>query len=41
VRDVTATSFKLSVKLESAGPYNLVASNSTGAVSNVATITVK
>jgi hypothetical protein len=29
------------VKLENAGPYNLVVSNSTGAVSNVAVFTVK
>jgi len=41
VRDATNSSFKLSVKLENAGPYNLVVSNSTGAVSNVAVFTVK
>jgi len=41
VREVTTSSFKLSVKLETAGPYNLVVSNSTGAVSNVAVVTVR
>jgi hypothetical protein len=41
VREVTANSFKLSVKLEMAGPYNMVVSNATGAVSNVAVLTVK
>jgi hypothetical protein len=41
VREVTASSFKLNIKLEMAGPYNLVVSNSTGAVSNVAVLTVK
>lgn len=41
VREVTPTSFKLSVKLETAGPYNLVVTNPSGAVSNVATIVVK
>jgi hypothetical protein len=41
VREVSANAFKLSVKLETAGPYNMVVSNSTGAVSNVAVITVK
>jgi len=29
------------VKLETAGPYNLVVSNGTGTVSNIVTITVK
>lgn len=41
VREVNANSFKLSVKLEMAGAYNLVATNATGAVSNVAVLTVK
>jgi hypothetical protein len=41
VRDATTSSFKLSVKLENAGPYNLVVSNASGAVSNVAVFTVK
>ena len=41
VREVSANAFKLTVKLETAGPYNMVVSNSTGAVSNVAVITVK
>lgn len=41
VREVTANSFKLSVKLEMAGAYNLVVSNTNGAVSNVAVLTVK
>jgi len=41
VRDVNANSFKLSVKLEMAGPYNLVVSTSNGAVSNVGVFTVK
>jgi hypothetical protein len=41
VREVSTSAFKLSVKLETAGPYNLVVSNATGAVSNVAMITVK
>ena len=41
VRDMTASSFKVSVKLETAGPYNMVVTNSTGAVSNVAVFTVR
>jgi hypothetical protein len=41
VREVSASAFKVTVKLETAGPYNLVVSNATGAVSNVAVITVK
>ena len=41
VREVTPTSFTLSVKLETAGPYNLVVTNPSGAASNVATILVK
>ncbi|HEX5068715.1 MAG TPA: hypothetical protein VFV78_00760 [Vicinamibacterales bacterium] len=41
VRDANANSFKLTVKLEMAGPYNLVVSNATGAVSNVAILTVR
>jgi hypothetical protein len=41
VREVSTSAFKLSVKLETAGPYNMVVSNATGAVSNVAVITVK
>lgn len=41
VRDVTVSSFKLNVRLEIAGPYSLVVSNGSGAVSNIATIIVK
>jgi len=41
VREANANSFKLSIKLEMAGPYNMVVTNSTGAVSNVAVLTVK
>jgi len=41
VREATANSFKLNVKLEMAGPYNMVVSNANGAVSNVAVLTVK
>jgi hypothetical protein len=41
VRELTQTSFKLNVKLETAGPYNLVVTNPSGAVSNVATFVVK
>ena len=41
LRDVTPTSFKVTAKLDMAGPYNLVVSNATGAVSNIATIVVK
>ena len=41
LRDVTPTSFKMTAKMEMAGRYNLVVSNATGAVSNVATIIVK
>jgi hypothetical protein len=41
LRDVTTTSFKLTVKLEMAGRYNLVVSNATGTTSNIAMIVVK
>src|SRR6185295_15510142 len=41
VRDVTPNSFKVAVLLETAGQYNLVVSNATGAVSSIVTITVK
>lgn len=41
VRELTQTSFKLNVKLETAGPYNIVVTNPSGAASNVATFIVK
>lgn len=41
VRDVSPNSFKMSLLLETAGPYNLVVSNATGAVSNIVVFTVK
>ena len=41
IKDLTPTSFTLSVRLESAGSYNLVVSTGAGATSNIATIVVK
>ena len=41
VRDVTATSFTLNIRLDLAGDYDLVVTNRSGAISNIATIIVK
>ena len=41
LRDVTATTFTLNIKLETAGPHTIVVRNPNGTASNTATMTVR
>lgn len=41
VRDLTATTFTLNIKLEAAGPHTIVVRNPNGTASNTATMTVR